>query len=118
MRNKSVLSSSSLAWQPLMGHSLPWISWQQNFYRVGAVNPTPNRNLEDQASGDWVTQLYPQALGTHLSRLLRHAWATLGLFLYSGHHTEKVSSLRSLKFSPYLKENTLHHYKDQLVNAV
>jgi hypothetical protein len=22
------------------------------------------------------------------------------------------------EFSPYLKENTLHHYKDQLVNAV
>jgi hypothetical protein len=35
-------------------------------------------NLEDQASvfvtpGDRVTQLYPQTLGTHFSRLLRHA---------------------------------------------
>jgi hypothetical protein len=25
-------------------------------------------------SGDRVTQLYTQALGTHFSRLLRHAW--------------------------------------------
>jgi hypothetical protein len=34
-----------------------------------------------------VTQLYPQALGTHFSRLLRHAWATVGLFFNTGHHT-------------------------------
>jgi hypothetical protein len=38
--------------------------------------------------GDRVTQLYSQALGTHFSRLLRHAWATLELFLSFGHHTE------------------------------
>ena len=35
---------------------------------------------------DWVVQLYPQALSTHFSRLLRHACATLGLFLYPGYH--------------------------------
>jgi hypothetical protein len=51
--------------------------------------PTPN--LEDQVSvfmtpGDRVAQLYPQALGTH-SRLLRHAWVTVGLFFNPGHHT-------------------------------
>jgi hypothetical protein len=39
--------------------------------------PTPN--LEHQASvfmtpGDRVAQLYPQALGTHFSRLLRYEW--------------------------------------------
>jgi hypothetical protein len=33
--------SSSLAWQPFMDHSFPWISWQQNFLRSLAVNPTP-----------------------------------------------------------------------------
>jgi hypothetical protein len=27
-----------------------------------------------------VVQLYPQAPSTHFSRLLRHAWATVGLF--------------------------------------
>jgi len=27
-----------------------------------------------------VAQLYPQAPSTHFSRLLRHAWATVGLF--------------------------------------
>jgi hypothetical protein len=62
------------------------------FFRGESVNPTPNPNLEDRASvfvtpGDRVTQLYSQALGTHFSRLLRHAWATLGLFLSPGHHT-------------------------------
>jgi len=27
-----------------------------------------------------VTQLYPQAPSTYFSRILRHAWATVGLF--------------------------------------
>jgi hypothetical protein len=35
-----------------------------------------------------VVQLYPQALGIHFSRLLRHAWVTVGLFVNPGHHTE------------------------------
>jgi hypothetical protein len=52
--------------------------------------PTPN--LEDQVSvfmtpGDRVSQLYPQGPGTHFSRLLRHAWVTVGLFFNPGHHT-------------------------------
>jgi hypothetical protein len=38
-------------------------------------------------SGDRVAQLYPQALGTHFSCLLRHAWVTVGLFFNPGHHT-------------------------------
>jgi hypothetical protein len=46
--------------------------------------PTPN--LEDQTSvfmtpRDRVAQLYPQTLGTHFSRLLRHAWVTVGLLV-------------------------------------
>jgi hypothetical protein len=58
------------------------------------VSPTPN--LEDQASvfmtpGDRVAQLYPQGLGTHFSRLLRHAWVTVGLFYNPGHLTGDVS---------------------------
>jgi hypothetical protein len=74
---------------------LLWISWQQDFYGVGLSTPRPTPNLEDQASvfvtpGDTVTQLYPQALGTDFSCLLRHAWAALGLFLSSGHHTEDL----------------------------
>jgi hypothetical protein len=44
-------------------------------------------SLEDQVSifispEDWVDQLYPQALSTHFSRLLRHAWVTVGLFFF------------------------------------
>jgi hypothetical protein len=35
-----------------------------------------------------VVQLYPQAPGIHFSRLLRHAWVTVGLFLFPGHHME------------------------------
>jgi len=28
-------------------------------------------------------------VATHFSRLLRHAWVTVGLFLFPGHHTAK-----------------------------
>jgi hypothetical protein len=54
-------------------------------FRGGVVAPRQTPNLEGQVSifispGDWVAQLYPQAPSTHFSRLLRHAWATVGLF--------------------------------------
>jgi hypothetical protein len=38
-----------------------------------------------------VAQLYPQAPGTHFSRLLRHAWATVGLFFSPITRRGKVS---------------------------
>jgi hypothetical protein len=41
-------------------------------------------------TGDRVTQLYRQALGTHFSRLLGHAWVTVGLFFNPDHHTGKL----------------------------
>jgi hypothetical protein len=67
--------------------------------------PTPN--LEDQASvfmtpGDRVAQLYPQALGTHFSRLLRHSWVTVGLFFNPGHHTGLVI-LTNVNYSQSVK---------------
>jgi hypothetical protein len=40
-----------------------------------------------------VAQLYPQALGTHFSRLLRHEWVTVGLFFNPGHHKGKLGLL-------------------------
>jgi hypothetical protein len=62
------------------------------FLQGWIVSPEPNPNLEDQASvlmtpRDRVAQLYPQALGTHFSCLLRHAYITVGLFFNPGHHT-------------------------------
>jgi hypothetical protein len=53
--------------KPFMDHSLPWISWQQDFYGVGLLTPRPTPNLEDQASvfmtpEDRVAQLYPHTL--------------------------------------------------------
>jgi hypothetical protein len=80
-------SSSSLALQPGVGFSL---LHTEGFVTIillwcGVVAPRPTPNLEDQVSifispGDWVGQLYPQTPTTHFSRLLRHAWATVGLF--------------------------------------
>jgi hypothetical protein len=74
----------------------PWplfLGFRNNnlFYGAGLLVQRPTPNLEDQASvfmtpGDRVAQLYPQALGTHFSRLLRHAWVTVGLCFNPGHH--------------------------------
>jgi hypothetical protein len=63
-----------------------------SFYGAGLLVQRPTPNLEDQVSvfmtpGDRMAQLYPQALGTHFSRLLRHAWVTVGPFFNPGHHT-------------------------------
>jgi hypothetical protein len=75
--------------------------------------------------GDKVAQLYPQALGTHFSRLLRHGWVTMGLLFNPGHHTgfhtffsspnvirviksrwmTRVESMDSLKKETNLEEN-------------
>jgi hypothetical protein len=59
--------------------------------------PTPN--LEDQASvfmtpGDRVAQLYPQALGTHFSRLLTTCMGYR--FFNPGHHTGILSVISML----------------------
>jgi hypothetical protein len=59
-------------------------------------------NLEDQFSvfmtpRDMVAQLYPQAQGTHYSRLLRYAWVTVGLFFNPCHH-----KVKALHYSQYI----------------
>lgn len=61
------------------------------FHMVRLPAPLPNPNLEHQASmfispGSKMAQLYPLAPGTHFRRLLRHALATLWLFLFPNHH--------------------------------
>jgi hypothetical protein len=65
------------------------------FYEMGSLVLCPTPNLEDQTSvfmtpRDRVARLYPQAPGTHSSRLLRHAWVTLGLFLFPATTRETV----------------------------
>jgi hypothetical protein len=73
------------------------------FYRVGLLAPRPTPTLEAQvsvfiSSRCRVAQLYPQAPGTHFSRFLRHAWVTVGLFLFPGHHTGTQSIIKAIKF--------------------
>jgi hypothetical protein len=48
-----------------------------------------------------VAQLYPQALSTHFSRLLRHAWATVGLF-FSPVTTRGVAQLL-IRYSAFIR---------------
>jgi hypothetical protein len=69
------------------------------FYGAGLLVQRPTPNLEDQVSvfmtpGDRMAQLYPQALGTHFSRLLRHAWVTVGLFFNLRPPHGKLTKLR------------------------
>jgi hypothetical protein len=66
-----------------------WISWgllnNFLFYRVGLLASRPTPIPVDQAS---VLFISPRCrVATHFSRLLRHAWVTVGLFLFPGHHT-------------------------------
>jgi hypothetical protein len=52
--------------------------------------PRPAPIPEDQAS----IFISPRGrVDTHFSRLLRHAWVTVGLFLFPGHHTRKSLKL-------------------------
>jgi hypothetical protein len=82
-----------MALHPNSGPGLPILGYLNNKLLQGwIVRSAPNRQpgapgLRIYDPGDRVAQLYPQALGTHFSRLLRHAWLTVGLFLNPGHHT-------------------------------
>jgi hypothetical protein len=61
------------------------------------VSPLPNPQpggqglciYDPQRQGGPAT---PQALGTHFSRLLRHAWVTVGLFFNPSHHAGELVS--------------------------
>jgi hypothetical protein len=98
-----------MALQPNSGPGLPtlhppirvfcWGFLTITFLHGWTVSPAPN----PQPGGpgprifdprDRVAQLYPQALCTHFSRLLRHAWVTVGIYLNPGHHTGWHSRLR------------------------
>jgi hypothetical protein len=81
-----------MALQPNLGPDLPcWGFITITFLRGWIVSPVPNPQPGGVSifmiPGDRVAQLYPQALGTHFSRLLRHAWVTVGLLFNPGHHT-------------------------------
>jgi hypothetical protein len=60
--------------------------------------PRPTLTLEDQVS----VFISPRGrVATHFSRLLRHAWVTVGLFLFPGHHTDKSLQLDTWNFEWY-----------------
>jgi hypothetical protein len=82
-----------MAVQPKSGPGLPfWGFVTIAILRSWIVSPAPNPQPGGSGlgiynpPGDRVSQLYPQALGTHFSRLLQ-AWVTMGLFFNPGHHT-------------------------------
>jgi hypothetical protein len=89
----------SLAPQPSLGHGLLHkiglnfleASQQFSFLQDRVVSPTPNPH----PGGSGLYIYIPQRqggpvipLGPHFSQLLRHAWVTVGLFLFPGHHTD------------------------------
>jgi hypothetical protein len=67
------------------------ITFLQGWIVSPAPNPKPGGpGIRIYDPGDRVAQLYPQALGTHFSRFLRHGWVTVGLSFNPGHHTGGV----------------------------
>jgi hypothetical protein len=110
----------SLAPQPSLGLGLLHkirlnfleASQQFSFSQVRVVRPTPNPH----PGGPGLCIYIPRGrMATHFSRLLRHAWVTVGLFLFSGHHTGNINisyskNARSCKFMelPRRYFNTLH----------
>jgi hypothetical protein len=85
----------SLAPQPSLGLGLLHkirlnfleASQQFSFYRVGLLVSRPTPIPEDQAS----VFISPRGrVATHFSRLLRHAWVTVGLFLFPCYHTRSI----------------------------
>jgi hypothetical protein len=76
------------------------VTFVQGWIVSPAPNPQPGgpglRIYDPRRQGD--PAIPPQALGTHFSRLLRHAWVTVGLFFNPGHHTGNQVSY------PYEKE--------------
>jgi hypothetical protein len=59
-------------------------SQQFSFLQGRVVSPTPNLH----PGGPGLRIYIPQRQGGYpFSRLLRHAWVTVGLFLFPGHHT-------------------------------
>jgi hypothetical protein len=88
-----------MALQPKSGPGLPfWGFVTINFLQCCIVSPAPNPQSGGPGltPGDRVAQLYPQALGTHFSRLLRHECVTVGLFFNPGHHTGSLSWFSSV----------------------
>jgi hypothetical protein len=92
---KMYLLLLSLAPQPSLGLGLVHkiqlnfleASQQFSFYWVGLLAPRPTPIPEDQSS----VFISPRGrVATHFSRLLRHAWVTVGLFLFPGHHAGKL----------------------------
>jgi hypothetical protein len=49
-------------------------------------------------------------LGTHFSRLLRHAWVTVGLFLFPDHHTGRYYNKSDYYYYYYYYYYYHHHH--------
>jgi hypothetical protein len=108
---KEILLLLSLAPQPSLGLGLlhkiqlNFVEASQKFYFLQGriVSPTPNPLPEDQA----FVFITPRGMvATHFSRLLRHAWVTVGLFLFPGHHTGIDKRNYNLKTSLSIDKNS------------
>jgi hypothetical protein len=69
-------------------------SQQFSFLQGMVVSLTPNPHLGGPGLCIYIPQRQGAPvipLGTHFSRLLRHAWVTVGLFLFPVHHTGNIA---------------------------
>jgi hypothetical protein len=85
-------------------------SQQFSFYRIGLLAPRPTSIPEDQASAF----ISPRGgVATHFSRLLRHAWVTVGLFLFPGHHTGIIFDTHEI----YLRQKSISYIEICIINS-
>jgi hypothetical protein len=81
-------------------------SQQFSFLQVGLLAPRPTPIPEEQAS----VFISPRGrVATHFSRLLRHAWVTVGLFLFRGHHTGNAD-IKKVTFFKWVDINKCNKY--------
>jgi hypothetical protein len=101
-----------MALQPNSGPGLPFsgfttITFLQGWIVSPAPNPQPGgtglRIYDPRRQGG---PAIPPALGTHFSRLLRHAWVTVGLLFNPGHHMGRLCYFISLKI---INNIEIHH---------
>jgi hypothetical protein len=75
------------------------------FYSVGLLAPSPTPIPEDQVSVLFIS--LKGMVVSHFSRLLRHAWVTVGLFLFPGHHTGRIQVYTGYSYASLLSCSSL-----------
>jgi hypothetical protein len=99
--------------QPKSGPGLPFLGLRNNnlFTGLDCYSSAQPPTWRTRSPYLWPPETrwpsYTQTLGTHFSRLLRHAWVTVGLFFNPGHHTGPKDVWKHQIFSEFNKSKII-----------